>query len=561
VLVTFHSQDAFNQGFYSVKFAVKGKDVDLATGLLPVQLSNADGSNPQPKFESLCVDPVHQLPNGTVSYLATPTPANTGLPQNGGEISYLNSHHGFFLQSGFAYTTPDGFYAGPSKHPLAKAVGLQLAIWELEYNLTDAAFTPDTRFTTQAQLNNAKRYADGFVAEAQGQNENAVFLDATLGGTVAHPTGQGLISPTPTVTTQPAGTVVLGSGAKLTDSATLSGGLNPTGTVTFTLTLNGKPVDTETAAVNGDGTYSTPGGHLPTAVGTYQWVASYGGNAFNFPVSSNLGDEPEVVSPAGPAITTTPSVTSVTLGTSSVTLKDSAVLSGGSSPTGTITFTLFFNGGAAPVDTETVPVSGNGSYATPTGFTLPAAAAAAGTYQWDATYSGDSNDKAASDTGAANERVLVSPASPTITTTPGGTVTVGTGVPLTDSATLAGGFNPTGTITFQLVAPAALGGGVVDTEAVTVNGDGTYSTPTGFVPTAAGTYQWVATYSGDANNNGVASPLGSEPEVASQEGTSGARVISKRVFIASNLDPTHGETRKPDDHVRKHHKGKARVHR
>ena len=43
-------------------------------------------------------------------------------------------------------------------------------------------------------------------------------------------------------------------------------------------------------------------------------------------------------------------------------LKDSAVLSGGSSPTGTITFTLFVNGGNTPVDTETVTVNGNGRY-------------------------------------------------------------------------------------------------------------------------------------------------------------------------------------------------------
>ena len=40
----------------------------------------------------------------------------------------------------------------------------------------------------------------------------------------------------------------------------------------------------------------------------------------------------------------------------------------------------------------------------------------------------------------------------------------------------------------------------------TVNGNGSYSTPTGYtLPTAgavAGTYQWDATYNGDANNGG-----------------------------------------------------------
>ena len=66
-------------------------------------------------------------------------------------------------------------------------------------------------------------------------------------------------------------------------------------------------------------------------------------------------------------------------------LKDSAVLSGGYFPTGTITFTLVAPGGAT-VDTETVTVNGNGTYTTPTGYTLPTTGTVTGTYQWNATY-------------------------------------------------------------------------------------------------------------------------------------------------------------------------------
>ena len=66
---------------------------------------------------------------------------------------------------------------------------------------------------------------------------------------------------------------------------------------------------------------------------------------------------------------------------------------------------------------------------------------------------------------------------------------------LTDTADLEGGSNPTGTITFTLVAP---GGATVDTETVTVSGNGLYTTPTGFMlptsGTVTGTYQWNATY-------------------------------------------------------------------
>ncbi len=57
----------------------------------------------------------------------------------------------------------------------------------------------------------------------------------------------------------------------------------------------------------------------------------------------------------------------------------------------------------------------------------------------------------------------------------------------------------------------------IDTETVSVNGNGTYCTPVGFtLPTTgalAGTYTWNATYSGDANNSPAIS--NSEPVVMS----------------------------------------------
>ena len=71
------------------------------------------------------------------------------------------------------------------------------------------------------------------------------------------------------------------------------------------------------------------------------------------------------VSAANPTLGTIPNPTAVSLGLNAVTLKDTADLESGYSPTGTITFTLFDNGGATPVDTETVTVTGNGTYTTP----------------------------------------------------------------------------------------------------------------------------------------------------------------------------------------------------
>jgi hypothetical protein len=269
--------------------------------------------------------------------------------------------------------------------------------------------------------------------------------------------------------------------------------------------------------------------------GTYQWNATYTSGDGNNNAASDIDatDEQVPVSPASPAIATTPDPTSVTLGTTGVTLKDSAVLSGGYFPTGTITFTLVAPGGAT-VDTETVTVNGNGTYTTPTGYTLPTTGTVTGTYQWNATYtSGDGNNNAASDINATDEQVPVSPASPAIATTPDPTsVTLGTTtVTLKDSAVLSGGYFPTGTITFTLVAP---GGATVDTETVTVNGNGTYTTPTGYTlpttGTVTGTYQWNATYtSGDGNNNAASDIDATDEQVM---------VSSASPAIATTPDPT-----------------------
>ena len=143
---------------------------------------------------------------------------------------------------------------------------------------------------------------------------------------------------------------------------------------------------------------------------------------------------------------------------------------------------------------------------------MPTTGTVTGTYQWDATYNGDPNNGAVSDSNDAKERVTVSPASPTIATTAGGTVVLGGSTKLTDSATVSGGYSPTGSITFYLFTPGVTPNGTdsnnVYSDTVTVSANGTYSTaagnnPGGYLPTVAGTYQWVASYSGNGNNIAV----------------------------------------------------------
>src|SRR5207248_1334995 len=142
---------------------------------------------------------------------------------------------------------------------------------------------------------------------------------------------------------------------------------------------------------------------------------------------------------------------------------------------------------------ETVTVSGNGLYTTPTGYTLPTSGTVTGTYQWDEIGRAEGRNRGLSDNNNQNEQVTVNPANPTLVTTPTPTVinlSASTPPVLTDTADLEGGYHPIGTITFTLFFGATL----VDTETVTVSGNGMYTTPTGYtLPTSGmvtGTYQW-----------------------------------------------------------------------
>jgi Putative Ig domain len=90
---------------------------------------------------------------------------------------------------------------------------------------------------------------------------------------------------------------------------------------------------------------------------------------------------------------------------------------------------------------------------------------------------------------------------------------------VTDTATLAGYSSPTGTITFNLYGPsdtADCTGTAVDTEPVTVNGNGSYTTPAGYTPTAPGTYWWTASYGGDPSNPATSTACGDEQVVITQ---------------------------------------------
>src|SRR5207302_707133 len=63
---------------------------------------------------------------------------------------------------------------------------------------------------------------------------------------------------------------------------------------------------------------------------------------------------------------------------------------------------------------------------------------------------------------------------------------------------------------------AAEGGLIASDGPVNVSANGEYETPHGANPTAAHTYYWVATYSGDANNKEAVSGCADEPVAIGQ---------------------------------------------
>jgi hypothetical protein len=145
--------------------------------------------------------------------------------------------------------------------------------------------------------------------------------------------------------------------------------------------------------VSGNGDYDNSPAFTPATAGTYRWRAFYLGDTNNAGVSTpcNAANETSVVAQTTPTL--------VTQATGSVTqgdvISDQATLSGGDSPTGTITFTAYGPDDAtcanAPAYTSSpVTVSGDGDYGNSPAFTP----ATAGTYRWRASYSGDGNNAA-----------------------------------------------------------------------------------------------------------------------------------------------------------------------
>ena len=224
------------------------------------------------------------------------------------------------------------------------------------------------------------------------------------------------------------------------------------------------------------------------------------GNGVPFGRTTSNNDPIFFKASASPAVTlTTTASPTVVIGGS---VSDSVNVGSGFNPTGSVTFSLYGPNdatcGNAPIFTDTKTVSGDGTYNSAS-FTP----ATAGTYRWIVTYSGDTNNFAGSGScNDANESVVVSKATPTLSTLVSPN-THRVGAMVTDTATVSGGFSPTGTVTFRLFGPndSTCSTAPVFTSTKTLSGGTATSDP--FIPTLPGTYRWIASYNGDANNNAV----------------------------------------------------------
>jgi hypothetical protein len=109
----------------------------------------------------------------------------------------------------------------------------------------------------------------------------------------------------------------------------------------------------------------------------------------------------------------------------------------------------------------------------------------------------------------SNEATISRASSASVATTASPSIELGAGS-LTDSATVSGLTSPqTGaSVVFKLYGPddATCAGTPVltSTKPVGISGSTATATSDAFTPTATGTYRWVASYSGDANNEGKA---------------------------------------------------------
>ncbi len=264
------------------------------------------------------------------------------------------------------------------------------------------------------------------------------------------------------------------------------------GTVTYTVysddTCTTNPIAAGTVAVTDGGVPSSNTLPFNTA-GTFYWEAAYSGDSANAPTTSDCIEFD--VDKATPTLKLTLSAHSIVVGNTAFA---SAALSKATSGAGgSVTYTVYGDRTCATsVETAGTVTVSNAVVPDSTMLTFPTA----GTYYWQASYSGDGANTTA--TSACNELDVIK-TSPTVrlslsagTISPGGTAFAN--ATLTKETSTAGG-----TVTYTVYTdsacttnPRQAGGGTVTMGVVPASNTLTFPT--------AGTVYWQAAYSGDGAN-------------------------------------------------------------
>jgi large repetitive protein len=329
---------------------------------------------------------------------------------------------------------------------------------------------------------------------------------------------------TPAVKSTPSGSIVVG-GAE-TDGVTVTGnstGKSPTGKAKFLVCAKGtNPCSSGGIQVGSTVSLSAGAGNTATATsesltpsegpGTYCFRAEYEGDANYSAGSDGSAVECFTVGKATPAVESTPSGSIVVGGaeTDGVTVTGNST---GKSPTGSVKFVLCAKGtdpcssGGSQTGSAVSLVAGSGNQSSASSENLTPSEGP-GIYCFRAEYEGDGNYATSSD-GSADECFTVGKATPTVKSTPSGSIVVGGSE--TDGVTVTGnpsGNSPSGLVKFLVCAkgtsPCSSGGTQIGAAVSLKAGSDNESTAisASFMPTEGpGAYCWRAQYTGDANYN------------------------------------------------------------
>ena len=280
------------------------------------------------------------------------------------------------------------------------------------FDSTDVYCQEPPLFSSTVPLAGAGATSGEFVPTATGSYSVAAFYSGDAGNLPAEilcvfgGTERGNL-----ITVRPASPTLVASasapvrvGQPIAATARLGGGFNPTGTIVFTLfgpadaTCAGAPQSTVAAALMGG---SAASGLLATnAVGTYNFIVSYSGDARNAPVSTACGATAVKAGLAEPTIASTASHGQ------GGTIVDTARLNGAFDPTGAVAFTLY-----GPNDPRcqglpfgvTAPLSGAAAQSGMLAVSTP------GVYEFVAAYSGDAANLAATSRCGDDPLTVASP--------------------------------------------------------------------------------------------------------------------------------------------------------